>query len=93
MRPKVSEIRKITALLDRQWDDVEELAKTVLSEAFDMAGEREQWVVVMHDDRLGMFVFGPYDTENKARKAIGTDVVSPGPSPARGVVKRIGRTK
>lgn len=93
MRPKVSEIRKITALLDRQWDDVEELAKTVLSEAFDMAGEREQWVVVMHDDRLGMFVFGPYETENKARKAIGTDVVSPGPNPARGVVKRIGRTK
>lgn len=93
MRPRISEIRKITALLDRQWDDVEELAKTVLSEAFGMVGEREQWVVIMHDDRLGMFVFGPYDTENKARKAIGTEVVSPGPGVAQGFVKRIGRTK
>ena len=91
MRPKVSEIRKITALLDRQWSDVDELAKTVLSEAFDMAGERDQWVVIMQDDRLGAFVFGPYETENKARKAIGTEIVSAGPSPATGLVRRIRR--
>lgn len=91
MRPKVSEIRKITSLLDQQWDDVEELAKAVLAEAFGMAADREQWVVVMEDKRLGTFVFGPFDTENKARKAIGTSIVSAGPAPASGVIRRVGR--
>lgn len=91
MRPKVSEIRKIASVLDQQWDDVEELAKTVLTEAFDMASVREQWVVIMQDKRLGTFVFGPFDTENKARKAIGTSIVSAGPEPASGVVRKVGR--
>lgn len=90
MRPKVSEVRKIVELLDREHEDVDDLARTVLQAAFDMAASREQWVVIMQDARLGSFVFGPYDTENKARKAIGTEIVSPGPEPARGLVRRIG---
>ena len=90
MRPKVSEVRKIVELLDREHEDIDDLARTVLQAAFDMAAGREQWVVVMQDARLGSFVFGPYDTENKARKAIGTEIVSPGPEPAKGLVRRIG---
>ena len=91
MRPKVSEIRKITDLLDREWENVDDLARTVLESAFTMTSERDQWVVIMQDGRLGTFVFGPYETENKARKAIGTEIVSAGPSPATGLVRRIRR--
>lgn len=91
MRPKVSEIRKITDLLDREWENVEDLARTVLEAAFVMTSERDQWVVIMQDARLGAFVFGPYETENKARKAIGTDIVSAGPGAAAGFVRRIRR--
>jgi hypothetical protein len=93
MRPRVSEIRKIVSLLDEPSDDVETLAERVLSEAISMIESRDTWCVVMLDDRLGMFLFGPYETEAKARKAIGTTIVSSGPTPARAVVKRVLREK
>lgn len=91
MRPRVSETRKVASLLDEQWDDVDSLAAVVTQAVMDMVDEREQWCVVMHDERLGVFTFGPYDTEGKARKAIGTSIVSPGPTPAKGWVRKLSK--
>jgi hypothetical protein len=93
MRPRVAEIRKITALLDQQWEDVEQLSKAVIETVFTMVQEREQYVVLMFDDRLGVFVFGTYDTEGGASKAIGKTIVSPGPTPARAVVRKVIKEK
>ena len=89
MRPRAAEIRAIVAMLDREWDNVDELASTILNEAFGMAAKRDKWCVIMHDPRLGVFTFGPFDTENQARKAIGKSIVSPGPEPAKATVRRI----
>ena len=87
MRPRVAEIRAVTALLDQEWTDVEDLASAVLEKAIDMLTGRELWVVIASDNRLGTFVYGPYDTRTQATKAIGKEIVSPGPEPMRAMIK------
>lgn len=87
MRPRVAEIRAVTALLDREWDDVESLAAAVLTEAMEMLSKREWWTVVASDKRLGVFVYGPYETRTKATKAIGKEIVSPGPEPMQAYIR------
>ena len=87
MRPRVAEIRAVTALLDQEWTDVEDLASAVLEKAIDMLTSRELWVVIASDNSLGTFVYGPYDTRTQATKAIGKEIVSPGPEPMRAMIK------
>lgn len=87
MRPRVAEIRAVTALLDREWPDVEDLSRAVVQAVYDALAERELWVVIASDNRLGTFVYGPYDTRNKATKAIGKEIVSPGPEPMRALIR------
>ena len=87
MRPRVAEIRAVTALLDQEWTDVEDLASAVLEKAIDMLTSRELWVVIGQDQRLGTFVYGPYDTRTQATKAIGKEIVAPGPEPMRAMIK------
>lgn len=79
MQPKVTEVRKVAALLDQEWPDVEDLARAVTQTVMDMVEARDQWCVIAIDHRLGAFVFGMYDTEGRAKKAIGKSIVSPGP--------------
>lgn len=93
MQPRVSEIRKVAALLDQEWDDVDDLARAVTQAVMDAISERDLWCVVAHDDRLGVFTFGPFDTEGRARKAIGTSIVSPGPQPMQGWVRKLMKEK
>lgn len=87
MRPRVAEIRAVTALLDREWQDVEDLSRSVIQAVYDALAERELWVVIASDNRLGTFVYGPYETRTKATKAIGKEIVSPGPEPMRALIR------
>ena len=87
MRPRVAEIRAVTALLDQEWTDVEDLASAVLEKAIDMITSRELWVVVASDKRLGVFAYGPYETRTKATKAIGKEIVSAGPEPMTAFIR------
>ena len=87
MRPRVAEIRAVTALLDREWKDVEDLSRAVIEAVYESLMEREWWTVVASDNRLGLFVYGPYDTRNKATKAIGKEIVSPGPEPMQAYIR------
>ena len=87
MRPRVAEIRAVTALLDREWQDVEDLSRSVIQAVYDALDERELWVVIASDNRLGTFVYGPYETRTKATKAIGKEIVSPGPEPMRALIR------
>lgn len=87
MRPRVAEIRAVTALLDREWPDVEDLSRAVIEAVYESLMDREWWVVIASDNRLGTFVYGPYDTRNKATKAIGKEIVSPGPEPMRALIR------
>ena len=75
MRPRISEVRKIAALLEAEHEDVESLAALVVQEAFDMCAARDKYVVVMRDNKMKeVFIFGVFDTKNKASKAIGTTI-------------------
>jgi hypothetical protein len=87
MRPRVAEIRAVTALLDAEWQDVEDLSKAVIQAVYDGLSERELWVVVATDKRLGTFAYGPYDTRTQATKAIGKEIVSPGPEPMSALIR------
>ena len=46
MRPRVAEIRAVTALLDRDWEDVEDLAQAVIETVYEALMSREWWTVV-----------------------------------------------
>ena len=87
MRPRVAEIRAVTALLDREWKDVEDLSRAVIEAVYESLMEREWWTVVASDNRLGLFVYGPHDIRNKATKAIGKEIVSPGPEPMQAYIR------
>lgn len=87
MRPRVAEIRAVTALLDSEWEDVEDLSKAVIETVYEALGKRELWVVVAQDKRLGTFVYGPYETRTKAIRAIGKEIVSPGPEPMQAMIR------
>lgn len=87
MRPRVAEIRAVTALLDREWQDVEDLSRAVIETVYESLMEREWWTVVASDKRLGVFVYGPYETRTKATKAIGKEIVSPGPEPMQALIR------
>jgi hypothetical protein len=79
MRTRKAEVDKIVRLLDAEYPDVEELGKAVLSEALDLFLARDWWLTAMHDAKLGTFLFGPYESESAAMKAIGKQIVQPGP--------------
>jgi hypothetical protein len=87
MRPRVAEIRAVTALLDAEWQDVEDLSRAVIEAVYESLSEREMWVVIASDKRLGTFVYGPYETRTKATKAIGKEIVSPGPEPMQALIR------
>lgn len=93
MQPKVAEVRAIEKMLSQEWDDVTELADAVVQKVMDMVEARDQWCVLAMDPRLGAFVFGMYDTEGRAKKAIGKSIVSPGPEPMKALVCKILKEK
>ena len=87
MRPRVAEIRAVTALLDAEWQDVEDLSRAVIETVYESLMDREWWTVIASDKRLGTFVYGPYETRTKATKAIGKEIVSPGPEPMQALIR------
>jgi hypothetical protein len=89
VKPRIAEVREIVKILDSEHDDVQALSEAVLVKAYDLLLAREQYVLLMRDDRLGVFVFGLFDTKNRATKAIGTSVAAPGPNPPQWLVSKV----
>lgn len=89
MKPRIAEVREMVKILDSEHDDVQSLSEAVLVKAYDMMMAREHYVVLMSDNRLGLFVFGLFDTKNRAEKAIGTTLAQPGPDPAKWKVTKV----
>ena len=89
MKPRIAEVREIVKILDSEHDDVQALSEAVLVKAFELLSQREQYVVLMRDDRLGVFVFGLFDTTTRATKAIGTSITPPGPNEPQWMVSRV----
>ena len=89
MRPKVAEIRAVTALLDKEWEDVTTLSEEVIRVVYEGLRQRDTWVVLARDASLGWFTFGPYESKPQATNAIGTQSVSPGPEPMQAMVTKL----
>jgi hypothetical protein len=90
MKPRISEVRRMVALLDSEHDDVEDLARAVLVEAWDLAAERDSFCLVAHNPGVGWWVYGPYGSETEIKRAIKKElIVSPGPGRTKGEVFRM----
>lgn len=90
MRPRKKEVEHIAGLLEREHEDVEELAFAVLEQAWDLFRERETWCCVVNDDSAGTVVWGPYDSETQVRRAIGKEIIASKPG-AKGTLARLYR--
>jgi len=75
VRIRKNEREALTALLDQEWDDVEELASAVFTQAVELFLARELWLVWVGQDASKPQPFGPFLTRNQALKSIGHEVV------------------
>lgn len=85
---KLTEVRLVAGLLESDAEDTGELAKRII-EALDAKRERDdtQWVIVWQADQV-VQVVGPYQTENKATKAV-AGLFSPGPGMSFAGVRKV----
>lgn len=74
-------------LLDREWDDVDDLAAAVLTQAWQEFTRRGVWCVVMDAPGVGVSAHGPYQSKTEAMKVIGSEIVAPGPGSASAYVR------
>jgi hypothetical protein len=93
VQPRISEVRDMVKILDKEHNNVEDLAKAALQLAFDLYEQRDTYVVLMNDRVLkDLFVFGFYDTQKRAEKAL-TELPEPTPGMCtwgvRKVIKRV----
>jgi hypothetical protein len=90
MQPRVSEVRDMVKILDEEHDNVEDLAKAALQLAFDLAEQRDTYIVLMRDSVLkDLFAFGFYDTKKRAEKAMGTELAEPTPGACTWGVRKV----
>jgi hypothetical protein len=90
MKPRIAEIRRMVKLLDSEHDDVEDLARAVIGEAWSMFNEREWFCMVAHNPGVGWWVHGPYGSETEIKRAIKKEqIVSPGPGRSMGEIFRM----
>jgi hypothetical protein len=87
-RPRVGEVRKVSALLEAEHDDVESLAYDVLDFTSRIVFERDAWIVVMAN-KLGVFVYGVFWTRKQAEDAMLNKIVEPGPDRSRFYVTKL----
>lgn len=89
MRPRIAEVRQITAILDAPSDDVEDLAREVLAKAWQLADEREKWCVVVHDPGVGVYVEGLFASKIEVDRAIKKGTVFSASQGATGRIVRV----
>jgi len=75
MRIRKNEREALTALLDQEWEDVEELAQAVFTQAVESFLERDQYILWVGADASKPMAFGPFVSQNAALKAIGHPVM------------------
>ena len=89
MLPRVGEVRDMVKILDKEHNNVEDLARAALQLAFDLYEQRDTYVVLMRDRVLkDLFVFGFYDTQKRADKAR-TELPEPTPGMCTWGVRKV----
>lgn len=83
-RPSPREIKAVTAVLDAEFDDIEEAARAVITALDEVRSGKEQWIVVARPLAGGPYLsVGPWTTRNQATKA-SVDIVSAHKEPTEG---------
>ena len=75
MRVRKAEREALVELLDQDWDDVEELATAVFTQAVESFLQRDQYILWVGADASKPMAYGPFVSRNAALKAIGHPVM------------------
>lgn len=78
---RVSEVKEIVSILDKEHDDIEDLAREVINKTLELVFTRGYHTVVV-ENSLGRFTLGPYFTRKQAELAIDR-FPEPGPDKSR----------
>ena len=77
MSVRPTEVRKIAAMLSEPADSVDDLARDVVNAINEMWMARTQYVLIVRDPALSDYVvWGMFDTENQAKRAIGKHITA-----------------
>lgn len=69
-RPSPREIKAVSAVLDTEFDDIEDAARAVIAALDEVRASRDQWILVARPLAGGPILsVGAWTTENQARKA------------------------
>lgn len=71
MKQRKKELQQITALLEREHEDVDALALEVWNLVDSLRRGRELWVVGVNYQGIGQFLYGPYESIAMAEKDMG----------------------
>lgn len=89
MRPRKAEREQLTALLEQEWDDVDELVAAVYDLAMNALLARDWWILLAAYD-TELMAFGPYGTRLKATRAV-ADIQMRGGN-ARAAIRKLANT-
>ena len=89
---KPTEVKLVASLLDQEWDDVNELAKAIISGVDDKREKDDKPYAIIAQYRIGEGLitqtYGPFATANQAEKGV-KHLSSPGPQPGRYMIVRL----
>lgn len=75
MRHRPTEIKEIVKLLEREHEDIDQLAVDILDLLVDIKWRRGAFVVAVQ--QFGhLFLFGPFANRQEAKRSIGKDIVA-----------------
>ncbi len=92
MRHRPTERKAVIALLEREWEDVADLAEEILDTLLDLKWKRGGWIVVHREPSAtapAYFAWGPYDTRNQAEKDLGKRIIATRPG-AKALLLKVG---
>lgn len=88
-RLRPTEVKAVAEILSQPAEDEYELAESIMRKIDDMRKKRKDYVVYVNDSGMPS-VWGPFDTVNAAKKAVGTTVIASRPNAKGYIVPLIG---
>ena len=77
-RLRPTEVKAVAAMLNEPANDEYELAENIMRKINELRAKRKDYVVFVLDGNMPS-VWGPYETQNSATKAVGTTVIASRP--------------
>lgn len=79
-RHRPTEVREVRALLEREWDDTDELTQAVLDKIQEVKWSRWPWIAIQrHRSGDHFTAWGPYATRSEAERDVGRRIIGAEP--------------